>query len=271
MSAMPGCPNCGTPLAGRFCHTCGQKRLEPEEQRFRWFLGQVIKALTMADGRFLGSLGRLVFRPGTLDRDWLAGRRRRQLAPLSLFLIANLVYFFHPPLTDFNLSLADQIYQQPYSAVAERMVSARLESRGVELVAYAASYQAEATGLAKLLVILQAPLLALALLALHPRRRLYFVDHLAVSLHFWAFLLFLVMAVPLGLGLVYRLTGLGSQAFLQLSLGGLVLLYAWQQLRVAYGQPGWLALAKLPLFLLGMVVAHFCYRGVQFLAAFALS
>ena len=271
MSAMPGCRNCGTPLAGRFCHACGQKRVEPEEQRFRWFLGQVFKALTMADGRFLGSLGRLVFRPGTLDRDWLAGRRRRHLAPLSLFLIANLVYFFHPPLTDFNLSLADQVHHQPYSALAERMVSARLEARELSFEAYAARYQAEATSLAKLLVILHAPLLALVLMALHRRRGLYFVDHLAISLHFWAFLLFLVMALPLGLGLVHRLTGLGSQAFLQFSLAGLVLLYAWQQLRIAYGQPGWLALAKLPLFLVGMAAAHFCYRAVQFLAAFALS
>ena len=64
--------------------------------------------------------------------------RRRHLAPLSLFLIANLVYFFHPPLTDLNMSLAEQIELQPWGPVAERMLEARLEARGIEMAEYAA-------------------------------------------------------------------------------------------------------------------------------------
>jgi hypothetical protein len=271
MSPAQTCPNCAAPLAGRFCADCGQKRIEPEERRIRWFLGQLVKALTMADGRFLGSLARLLFSPGALDRDWLLGRRRRHLAPLSLFLIANVVYFFHPPLTDLNLALGDQVSLQPYSPIAERMVAARLEARGVGFEEYAAGYHAEATGIAKLLVILHAPLLGLALLLLHWRRRIFFVDHLAVSLNFWAFLLFMVMLVPWALWLVVRTTGVGTPGLLQAALPLLTLLYAWQQMRVGYRQPGWLALAKLPAFAAGLLAAHFAYRGVQFLVAFALS
>lgn len=122
-----------------------------------------------------------------------------------------------------------------------------------------------------MLVILHAPLFALALLALHWRRGRYFVDHLAVSLHFWAFLLFVVMVLPWLLWVMFRLTGLGSPFVLQLSLAGIVLLYAWRQMQVAYAQRDWLALANLPLFLGGLVAAHLVYRAVQFFAAFALS
>lgn len=265
------CPNCGATLRGRFCHDCGQKRIEPAERRLGWFFQQLVEALTMVDRRFLGSIGQLLFRPGTLDRDWLAGRRRRHLAPLSLFLIANLVYFFYPPLTDLNLSLAEQVHLQPYSPMAERLVSDRLSSRGVEFDSYAARYEAQATGIAKLMVVLHAPLLALVLLLLHWRRGVFFVDHLAISLHFWAFLLFMVMTVPWLLLLWVRLTDLSAPGMMQLALVGLALLYAWQQMRVAYRQPGWLALLKLPLFALGLVTAHMFYRAVQFLAAFALS
>ncbi|NHA15590.1 DUF3667 domain-containing protein [Thioalkalivibrio sp. XN279] len=270
MSEPTACPNCATPLQGRYCHACGQKRIEPEEQRFGWFLRQLLESLTMVDERFLGSLGRLLFRPGSLDRDWLEGRRKRNLAPLSLFLIANVVYFFYPPLSDLNLSLAEQL-AQPHGALAQQLVSARLEARGIEFEDYALQYQAEATNLAKVLVILHAPLFALALLALHWRRGRYFVDHLAVSLHFWAFLLFVVMVVPWLLWLLVTATGLGSKALLQLTLAGIVLAYAWRQIQVAYAQPGWLALAKLPLLLAGLVAAHLVYRAVQFFAAFALS
>jgi hypothetical protein len=265
------CPNCATLLQGRYCHGCGQKRIEPDELRIGWFMAQLVKALTMADGRFLGSIGRLLFLPGTLERDWLAGKRKRHLAPLSLFLIANLVYFFHPPLTDLNLSLAEQVEQQPYSAMAERMVAARLESRDQDFETYAAHYQAEATAIAKLLVILHAPLLALMLMLLHWRRRLFFVDHLAVSLHFWAFLLFMVMLVPWALALLMRIAGIGSHGLMQATLMTLVSIYAWQQLRVAYVQPAWMALAKLPVFILGFILAHMVYRAAQFLVAYALS
>lgn len=270
MSEQTPCPNCSAMLQGRYCHACGQKRIEPEEQRFSWFLRQLLESLAMVDERFLGSLGRLLFRPGRLDRDWLEGRRKRNLAPLSLFLIANVIYFFYPPLSDLNLSLEEQL-AQPHGALAQHLVDARLESRGIEFEDYALEYRAEATNLAKVLVIIHAPLFALVLMALHFRRGRYFVDHLAVSLHFWAFLLCAVMVVPWALWLALGLAGFGSQGVLQLSLGAIVLLYAWRQMQVAYDQPGWLALVKLPLWLAGLVAAHLVYRAVQFFTAFALS
>lgn len=265
------CLNCGVVLQGRYCHACGQRRIEPEQRRLGWFFGQLVEAFTMVDRRFLGSIGRLMFHPGSLDRDWLAGRRRRNLAPLSLFLIANLVYFFFPPLTDFNLSLAEQAAYQPYSPIVERLVAARLETRGLEFDAYAAQYQAQANEIAKLLVILHTPLLALVLLALHARRQPYFVDHLMVSLHFWAFMLFMIMVVPWLLAVLFAVAGLGSQGLLQLAVLGLVGLYAWRQMNIAYAQPGWLALVKLPVFLVGLVIAHISYRAAQFLLVFVLS
>ena len=270
MTEQTTCPNCAATLQGRYCHACGQKRIEPAEQRFSWFLRQMLESLTMIDERFLGSLGRLLFRPGRLDRDWMEGRRKRNLAPLSLFLIANVVYFFYPPLSDLNLSVAEQL-EQPHGALARQLVDARLEARGIAFEEYAGKYKAEATNLAKVMVIIHAPLFALVLMGLHFRRGRYFVDHLAVSLHFWAFLLFVVMAVPWLLWVVVTATGLGSQVLLQLSLAGIVLAYAWRQMQVAYAQPGWLALAKVPLLLAGLVAAHLVYRAVQFLAAFALS
>lgn len=265
------CPNCGTNLLGRFCHACGQKRIDASERRIAWFVGQLVKAVTMADGRFFGSLGRLLFRPGELDRDWLAGRRRRHLAPLSLFLIANLVYFFYPQLSDLNLSLPEQLHGQAHSSLARPLVEARLAARDIGMADYAAAYQAKSTEIAKLMVILHAPLLALVLLLLHLRRRVFYVDHLAVSLHFWAFILILIMSVPWLLRQAVELAGVGSPVLMQATLTLLMCLYAWRQMQVAYGQPGWLALAKLPLFLVGFALVHAAYRAAQFFAVFALS
>lgn len=51
----------------------------------------------------------------------------------------------------------------------------------------------------------------------------------------------------------------------------LALAYGAQQMRRAYEQPAWVALLKLPAFVVGIVVVHLCYRAVQFLVTFALT
>lgn len=258
------CANCDAPLSGRYCAACGQKRIEPEERRVSWFIRQVVEATTMVDERFLGSLTRLMFRPGRLERAWLEGRRRRHLAPLTLFLIANLIYFVYPPLTDFNLSLHDQATQQPWSSGVDALVERRLAEREISFDEYAAEYGARAQDLAKIMVIVQVPIFAMVLMMLHYRRRLFFVDHLAVSLNFHAFLLITVLALPL----ILRVSGamwLWQWALLA------IIVYAWRQIQVAYDQTWWLALAKLPAVLIGVIVAHMCYRAMQFGVAFALT
>ena len=45
------------------------------------------------DGKFWKTLGALLFRPGFLTREYLAGRRRRYVGPARLFLVSSLVLF----------------------------------------------------------------------------------------------------------------------------------------------------------------------------------
>jgi hypothetical protein len=267
--ATAACPNCGATLLGRYCHECGQKQIEPAERRFTWFVAQLLREVALVDSRLARSLARLLFRPGTLDRDWLAARRKRNAAPLTLFLLANLIYFFYPPLTDLNLTVYDQFGQPLYGHLAESLVRARAAARGVGVDAYASVYFQQATSLAKTMVILHVPLLAGVLALLFMRRRIFYVDHIAVALHFWAFLLFHAMATPLLLAAVLPRVGVDSAAVFQLTMLGVMLLYAWQQMRVGYATRWWTAAARVPLFFVGFVLSHLLFRFVQFMFVFA--
>jgi hypothetical protein len=225
-SPRPRCLNCSAPLAGPYCGACGQKALADEDRRFHHLVGQFVEAVTELDGRFWGSVKALLFRPGVLSRDYIEGRRVRWMSPMALFLLANLLYFLAPALTDFSLPFDNQVPGelvvevleaegetlsaeeratflgwggQLHSPVTASWVEARVERRDRERMArtdgqarytmadYARAYDARMPEVSKLLIVLHVPFMALALLAVFRRRGFYFAEHFVVSLHLFAF------------------------------------------------------------------------------------
>ena len=84
------CANCGRAIAGpeqKFCPACGQTT---PAHRIDWhFLGHELEhsVLHMDRGIFY-SLKELMLRPGHLMRDYLEGRRAKQVKPLLLLMIS---------------------------------------------------------------------------------------------------------------------------------------------------------------------------------------
>jgi hypothetical protein len=103
------CPNCAAPLAGPWCHACGQKG--EEYHRNIWHLiSEAFEGLTHFDSRIWNTLPRLIFRPGRLTHQYLEGHRASQIPPFRMFLIVLLLVFFAGGLAvdrsgaDFNLT-----------------------------------------------------------------------------------------------------------------------------------------------------------------------
>ena len=93
------CANCATPLEGPYCHACGQ--LAEDFERTIWaLLVESVENLFHADGRLLHTLPRLILRPASLTRDYLAGHRAAQMPPLRLFLVVILMFFFAGSLSE---------------------------------------------------------------------------------------------------------------------------------------------------------------------------
>jgi hypothetical protein len=86
------CENCGAPVGDRYCGHCGQ-RLEPPVHSLKHFLHVAAEDLTHADSRLWRTLVALLFRPGQLTREFLAGHRARYLPPLRLYLVLSVVFF----------------------------------------------------------------------------------------------------------------------------------------------------------------------------------
>src|ERR1700739_4662032 len=76
--AVARCANCGAALAGRYCAQCGQA-VEPPVHSL-WHFGKVAtEDLTHADSRLWRTLAALLFKPGRLTAEFLAGTGARCL------------------------------------------------------------------------------------------------------------------------------------------------------------------------------------------------
>jgi hypothetical protein len=86
------CLNCGTIIAGRFCQNCGQENLKPK-QKFGGLLKHFIYDVFHFDGKFFDTLRYLVFRPGFIPKQYIAGKRQSYLDPVRMYLFTSAVFF----------------------------------------------------------------------------------------------------------------------------------------------------------------------------------
>ena len=86
------CANCAAPLAGSFCAVCGQKA---HLHRSLVDVGhEFLHGITHFDGKAWTTLPMLMFRPGKLTREYIMGKRARNIAPVPLFLLVVFLMFF---------------------------------------------------------------------------------------------------------------------------------------------------------------------------------
>lgn len=189
------CRNCGAELTGRFCHSCGQKKIEPSERTFKYFIIQFLGSAFFLENNFLKNVWYVVARPGRQALDFIEGRQRRWMPPFSLFLLINLFYFWYTPLSDMNLTLHEQLGQAIHGSLATSMAKSRLEKRDVSFEQYEQQYNAKSSGYSNSLIILHVPLLAIFVMLLFRRREYFYVDYFVVSLYFLAFLLLMGLTV----------------------------------------------------------------------------
>lgn len=87
-----GCSNCGATLNGPYCAVCGQRaasRVVP-----LWHLtNEFFEDLFELDLRIFRTLPRFLFLPGRLTKEYVAGRRRRYVRPLRMYLFSSFLLF----------------------------------------------------------------------------------------------------------------------------------------------------------------------------------
>ncbi|MCM3880490.1 MAG: DUF3667 domain-containing protein [Vicinamibacterales bacterium] len=267
------CPTCSTTVSTPYCPQCGERPLRASELTLRGILSQLTQAFTSIDGRLIRSFRYLISRPGFLTVAHLQGQRKAYVGPLPLFLIANALFFAAESLTGgrvFTTPIGSHLHTQPWSPIAESLVSHRLAAIQTTLDAYAPVFdRAVARNARSLIVFMALSFVAAPAIAFY-RNRMPLGAHVFFSLHLYAFLLLLfciATAVP-ALDLWFGGAGFASDGLDHLISTALLLAcgaYLYVATERAYGVTGMNRLFKVVALTVAVASIVLGYRFVLLL------
>lgn len=100
------CLNCGTALAGDFCHHCGQRAHVHRTLTAFWH--DLVHGVFHFEGKIWHTLPLLAWRPGELTRRYIDGERARFVSPIALFLFCVFITFAVVGLTSGTVRVSAQ-------------------------------------------------------------------------------------------------------------------------------------------------------------------
>ena len=189
------CANCEAPLSGRYCAKCGQD--SHGQLTVRHFFEEVVEGLLHFDSTFWRTLRPLLFRPGLMTEQYLAGRRKYYAPPFRMYLVISVVYFllssvFAPDVviqrlngTEFGPQTCEILAQQLqwlsgfYADIEASCIRAQTDDGRV--------LEHAIVGLFPRVMFVVLPLVALVQYWIHRRRRPLYVENLVFVLHFQSF------------------------------------------------------------------------------------
>ena len=88
------CKNCNTKLevGFKYCPNCGQEHKD-KVVHFRQFILDFLGDYFTFDSLIIRSVKPLLFNPGFLTKEFIAGRRVRYIPPLRMFVFISIIFF----------------------------------------------------------------------------------------------------------------------------------------------------------------------------------
>jgi hypothetical protein len=217
-----------------------------------------------------------------LTTDYLLGRRKPYIAPLQLFLIANLIFFLlHPlvPSAALTTPLHIQRQERPFSPLVQAMVDRKLAASGMTYEQYETQFDIRAETEAKSLVIILVPMVSLFVALLYLRQRRHFLEHVVFSLHFCAFYILWILFLLCLSRPVLALLKLGGTAPSHLTYERVLSVFAFIicgiyfhcAARRFYGGPAWKTVFKTIAFALMLYPMLLVYRFILFLVDYGMT
>lgn len=260
------CPSCNTPFKGGYCYQCGERLLNQKQRSLGYLFSSLFESFTDLDGKLWRTLRMFIIQPGKLSLLHFQGVRKKYLKPFTLFLFISIIYFIFTPISDFNLSLHDQLHWQNYSPWLQAIIESQLLEMDKSEKEVAESYNLLSPVISKSLFFINIPILAIGIIVLNYNKKYVYLDHFIFSLYINSF----IIALPLFVTpIIYLLETFWPSApmmiFMVLILGSL-LSFLFLSQKNMYQKSYLNTTFKTLGLLFFIIITHFIYRFIQFWA-----
>ena len=239
------CVNCGERLSGDYCHACGEKRVEHGALSLKRFAGDAFQQLIdLEHSKIFKTLKSLLFKPGFLTNEYVAGRRMAYLSPLKLCLIifgiSLFLYTVYRPVAVYDVRTMIESDQTGTWEKAFKTLAAEKQSALDEFIA---RVNEKWQNYVSLFQITNVVFLAILLQVVYFFTKRFFVEHLVFALHFLSFTFLLTVILwPLYTMVGVKLTA--ASATVSIIVTAISIVYLFFALRAVYRQPLALTLLK---------------------------
>jgi Protein of unknown function (DUF3667) len=266
------CKNCTAPITERYCAHCGQ-RADTEIPTLWGLIAESLDTLYSFDSRVWRSLVPLLFKPGKLTNEYIAGRRQAYLPPFRMYFVISLVFFLLTSLIGpnffvarSNIDSASQSAQAPEADATSCHAdiqgflnpewAPRIERACEKIVADSGDSLSRALiQNTPKMMFLFIPVVAAIMKVLYPFLRRRYVEHLLFFFHFHAFFFLLAILELIGSRLATALPMLSRPIGVLTAVGWIYLpVYLFLALRRVYQQSRLATTVKYGLLSLGYFV-----------------
>ena len=195
---MSVCTNCGNESAEVFCPQCGEKQPSHHDLTVSHFAHETVHELIHLDSKLFTTLKLLVTKPGFLTAEYFAGRKKRYITPLRLFLTLFAIQFFaftvYKPAAVYEI---EKFAKFDATGKLEAKMQAKAKKFGMTYEQYTERIDRRWQKNLSLLQLANILGLALVLKLLYVTRHRYMVEHLVFGAHYLSFAyLFNLLLVP---------------------------------------------------------------------------
>jgi hypothetical protein len=261
------CTNCGNENADVYCPQCGEKQPSHHDLAVGHFAHDAVHELVHLDSKLFTTLELLVTKPGRLTAEYFAGRKKRYIAPLRLFLTLFAIQFFAftawKPAAMYNI---DKFAAFDKTGKLEAKMQSKAKMYGMTYEQYTERIDHRWQKNLSLLQLVNILGLAVVLKLLYVKRHRYMVEHLVFGSHYLSFAyLFNLLMVP-----VFIVTGF-KPGPVQSAVGAtsivIHMIYLWFAQRRYYGVAAGQATWKTLVLYLGIYLVNVVLLTGSMLAA----
>jgi hypothetical protein len=219
------CLNCRFVVENRFCPNCGQENSDTRKTFYQLFV-HFFEDLTHYENAFWKTIKNLLFKPATLTKEYLSGKRLSYLAPIRLYIFISLITFFLISVFNSNNLSVKTVVKGESKTVYQEIKENSISIFGYHSAKELDSIQNQGSKSEKLpnfqywvlkkgllvienntqkeiikkfiksftqnfpkLLIINMPIFAFFLWVFHNKKRWYYFDHGIFTLHYFSFLL----------------------------------------------------------------------------------